>query len=50
MITNSGISKAMPKTSSIRVKKQKYSSNSTRLARPAGVKPISTSRPRGRTK
>ena len=42
-----GISKAMPKTSIVRVKKVRYSLNSTRLVRSAGVKPISTSRPLG---
>ena len=49
MTTKSGISKAMPKTSSIRVRKLKYSLNSTRFCSCAGVKPISTSRPLGST-
>ena len=48
-MTNSGISKATPKTSSIRVKNEKYSPNSTRFSSWLGVKPISTSSPRGST-
>ena len=47
--TKSGISKETPKTSSIRVKKVKYSPNSTRFSSLPGVKPMSTSRPLGST-
>ena len=49
MITNSGISNEMPKTSSIRVRKLKYSPNSTRFCSCAGVKPMRTSSPLGST-
>ncbi len=49
MTTNSGISKAMPKTSSIRVMKEKKSPNSVSWVSPAGVKPISAAMPLGST-
>ena len=47
--TKSGISNATPNTSSIRLKKLKYSPKSTRLFSFAGANPISTSRPLGST-
>ena len=49
MTTNSGISKAMPKTSIIRMMKLRYLSNSIRLLMSLGVKPIRTSIPFGST-
>ena len=46
--TNSGISKAIPKTSMVRLKNVRYSLKSTRLVTPSGLKPIRISRPLGR--
>ena len=45
--TKTGISKARPKTSRVRVKNWRYSLKSTRLVTPSGLSPISTSRPLG---
>ncbi len=49
MMTNSGISKATPKTSSIRVMKVKKSPNSVSWMTPAGVKLIRVAMPLGST-
>ena len=46
---NSGISKATPKTSSIRVMKVKKSVNSVSWVSSSGVKPISAAMPLGST-
>ena len=47
--TNSGISIAMPKTSSIRIRKEKYLVKSIRLVTPFGVNEIRTESPLGST-
>ena len=49
MTTNSGISKATPKTSSIRVMKVKNRRTRSAGSTPSGVKPISAAMPFGST-
>ena len=49
MIRNRGISKAIPKTSSIRVMKEKNAPNSVSCVTPSGVNPMSAAMPLGST-